>query len=136
MMACVAWRDAFRVGVEEIDTQHQQLFAILARLDQEVASESSGNLAITINALVAYLKEHFSREEALLASHPQWQEHHRLHWQFTEQVLRFLRDFKRATGPDCLLLAGEIRDFLARWLQDHILRTDRCFFAGSSQPAG
>lgn len=126
----VEWREDFRVGVEEIDEQHQRLFAMLDRLDRAVAGgEAPDDLVVIVDGLIAYLKEHFGCEENLLGSHPRWPEHHRLHWQFTEQTLRFLRDFQRASDADCLRLATEIRDFLGHWLQDHILQTDRRFFA-------
>ncbi|MDH5299169.1 MAG: bacteriohemerythrin, partial [Desulfobulbaceae bacterium] len=132
-MSVVEWREEFRVGVQEIDGQHRQLFAVLARLDRAAEEEQHAGLDPILDELVRYLKEHFSAEERLLHTHPRWPEHHRLHWQFTEKTLHFLREWQRADGPEeRSRLIAEIRYFLCPWLKDHILKTDRQYF---SQPA-
>ncbi|MDH4320670.1 MAG: bacteriohemerythrin [Desulfobulbaceae bacterium] len=130
-MDCVEWREEFRVGVAEIDAQHQRLFAMLAQLRGGIArQETEGELMAFIDGLIDYLKEHFSHEEGLLRDHPRWAEHHRLHWRFTEQILQFLREGKRAEGRGGIRLALEMHDFLCGWLQAHIVGTDREYFQG------
>ncbi len=133
-MTELAWRDAYLVGVEEIDGQHRQLFILLAGLDAALAVNSPADLSAAVTGLIDYLKEHFDREEALLGGHPDWPAHHLLHWRFTAQVLGFLRDFKRAGGPESRRLAAEIRDFLLLWLKNHILETDQRFFSSLPHP--
>ena len=128
-MVCLQWRPEFMVGVEEVDIQHQQLFAMLSRLGVAIERQADhDDLLEILDGLVAYLKEHFSCEEALLKSHPGWEEHHRQHWRFTEKVLKFLRDFGRTEGRGNNGLAREIYDFLCGWLQEHIVVMDRRYF--------
>lgn len=130
-MGCVEWRQEFLVGVEEVDTQHRQLFSMLSDLYRAIEKRADEeDLLQTIDGLIAYLKEHFSCEEALLRHHPRWEEHHRQHWRFTEKVLHFLLAFKRRKGEgEHHDLSMEIYDFLCNWLQSHILEVDRRYFA-------
>ncbi|MDH3392615.1 MAG: hemerythrin family protein [Desulfobulbaceae bacterium] len=130
-MQCLEWRREFLVGVQDVDAQHQQLFAMLSALYTAIERHADeDDLLQTIDGLLVYLKEHFSREEALLRSHPRWDEHHRQHWRFTEKVLVFLREFKRRKGRgEHNSLALEIYDFLCGWLRAHIVEVDRRYFA-------
>ncbi len=128
-MVCTEWRDTFLVGVDEVDVQHRQLFSMLTNLHAAIERQvDADDLVVILDGLVTYLKEHFSCEEALLAGHPRWGEHHRQHWWFTEKVLYFMREFKRAEGLDRNPLAMEICGFLCGWLQEHIVMMDRSYF--------
>jgi len=128
-MVCVEWREEFRVGVEEVDAQHQRLFAMLAGLRAGIERQAADTeLGALIDDLVAYLKEHFDHEETLLRGHPRWAEHHRQHWRFTENILHFIRDSRRAEGRGGNRLAREMHDFLCSWLQEHIVVMDRNYF--------
>ena len=135
-MICVEWRPEFLVGVEEVDSQHRQLFVMISRLREAIDQQAAADeLQMMLDGLVVYLKEHFGCEESLLAGHPGWSEHHRQHWRFTEKVLHFLREFKRSKGQGGNDLAMEICDFLCGWLQEHSVAMDRCFFTDNDASA-
>lgn len=128
-MICLEWRQEFLVGDEVVDAQHRQLFEMLASLRAAI-EQCAGNseLEAIVDGLVVYLKGHFSCEEDLLRTHPQWDEHHRQHWHFTEKVLYFLREIKRSATRIDNGLACEMYDFLCDWLQKHIVGVDRRYF--------
>ena len=131
-MVCLQWRQEFMVGVEEVDAQHRQLFAMLSRLHAAIEQQAADtDLGEILDDLVVYLKEHFSCEEELLKSHPGWEEHHRQHWQFTEKVLGFLWQLKRSEGRGGNGLAREMYEYLCHWLQEHIVEIDRRYFKES-----
>ncbi|MDH3360345.1 MAG: bacteriohemerythrin [Desulfobulbaceae bacterium] len=128
-MSCSEWRQEFLVGVEEVDAQHQQLFGMLSHLQEAITRRAEDSeLGVIVDGLIVYLKEHFDCEQALLLDHPGWPEHHRQHWQFTEKVLWFLREFKRSEGQGGNGLAHEMYDFLCGWLKEHIVEVDRRYF--------
>ena len=57
------WKDAYKLGDAEIDTQHQQLFAMANEF-----LEAEGKEALTLCAMKLYkhTREHFTQEEALM----------------------------------------------------------------------
>jgi hemerythrin-like metal-binding protein len=73
----IEWKDSFKLGDAEIDTQHQQLFALANEFLQ-----ASGKAELTLCAiqLYKYTREHFEVEEGVmrklhlpgLASHVDW----------------------------------------------------------------
>jgi hemerythrin len=125
-MALVTWNNNYSVGIATIDQQHMSLFDALNELHsammQGKAKEITGSL---IRNLVAYTREHFSMEEAMLvkASFRDLAKHRRRHAEFTQQITGFLARFEKGD----LSLNVELLNVLRDWLTNHIMREDHSY---------
>ena len=123
-MPLVEWNDSYSVQNAVMDKQHQKLFDLLNNL-HEAMGQGKGKeaLPVVLASLVQYTKTHFADEEALLQKHnypdlvTQKKEHAALIAQIADLQQQFQsEDF--STGM-------KTRDFLRRWLVDHIKGHDQ-----------
>ena len=124
----VKWGESFATGVDEIDQQHQELFA---KLDNMLNAVEQGTGHIVVQDLFTYLdgytREHFAVEESLQrkTNYPHVAVHCEEHKKFISNLER-LKSRVAIDGPtesDVKL----IRDTLVNWLITHICSTDRHF---------
>jgi hemerythrin len=130
------WSDAMSVGIAEIDDQHKMLVNILNRLFTAVVQRESHEIITEIlDTLVDYTNTHFGLEEELMQDAGYdpvaFAAHQHEHRAFIEKI---------SSAANKHLVEGksvsfEIISFLKRWLQDHILVTDRKY-ASALQDAG
>jgi hemerythrin len=131
-MALLSWNSTYSVGVASIDAQHMSLFDSLNELHGAMlhgkAKAVTGSL---LRNLLAYTRDHFSSEEALLArtGFPDLAQHRRHHQELTEQVAGYLERFDRGEAA----LSIHLMTFLREWLANHILREDRAYSAWLAQ---
>ena len=124
-MEPIHWHDSFSVGVQKIDTQHQQLFKLVNKLIHAFNENSQGEAFESIlQGLLNYTQTHFQTEEEFLKIHPKYQEHIALHQGLVDHVLT-LRQGRAEDGTDS---ANRLLAYLTHWLKEHILNTDIVFF--------
>lgn len=123
----LTWGPEFRTGIDEIDTDHRQLFKIyndLAGLmEMGGGAEYVGD---TLGELIDYTKMHFSREEELLEARgcpSDVMEQHRFEHQALLDEAEILVG-KAAKDPS-YRLSNETLKFLGDWLSDHTRGTDK-----------
>ena len=109
----------YRLGIDEIDVQHQNLFRIANRLNADLAP---GQLYEELMNLYRYTREHFTAEEALMRKwqYPDYLDHKRLH----DQLLGTLNTTAAevAREPEKL---PQLQAFLANWVVGHIQDQDQ-----------
>ncbi len=123
-MALIQWSEKYAVNIEEIDTQHQKLVAILNDLlDAMGRGQGKTVLDKTFNELEAYTKTHFFAEEKLMIvyGYSDYNRHRSEHGKLINDLKNYKKDFE--TGKSKLTL--EILDFLKNWLINHITLTDK-----------
>lgn len=123
-MSFMTWTDDMSVGIDTLDDDHKQLFAILNRLVEGGGGGSSRQeLQAMLGELVDYANDHFSREEAMLASrnYPDLAKHREIHADFTGQVRAMAEEFESSSN---VMLKIDLILLLKDWLFDHILSTD------------
>jgi hemerythrin len=133
----VNWSDAYRIGLTEIDDQHQALVDLINDLWAAIASnappEQSGKI---LERLEHYTITHFAAEETMMRTigYPDFDSHQSAHRNFVarlqEQKLRHQRGEK---------LGLDILHFLRDWLVNHILVNDKAyatFYADQNKPTG
>jgi len=118
------WTEQYAVGHQGIDHDHQQLFAIVSRLQQAIAlGDATDVIACILSDLAEYVGSHFSREELLMAQthYPEMNDHIEQHWQLTQQLSQLVFEFETGERlmPDHTLM------FLRDWLKDHTTSADR-----------
>lgn len=125
------WKESYRVGVEEIDAQHIELFRMTEDLIEAV--EKGASLEACQKA-IAFLKDyviyHFQAEEAYQERihYSGIEAHKKEHRQFTQTVLDYEKKlvengFEASTMRD---LAGMV----TAWLIYHVADTDQNMVAG------
>lgn len=114
----ITWRDAFKINLPEIDNEHKHLFSLVARLEL-------ANIGPTIDELLTYVVTHFSHEQQLMetSGYPAFDEHLKLHEQFSGAVADFLGAGDEWTAER----VEDLRKFLNRWLIGHIMTHDLRF---------
>ena len=126
MEAMFEWNQKYSVGIQSIDAQHQNLFAIARELyDAMSAGQGKSVLARILDRLVQYTQVHFSHEERLmkLNGYPNLAEHQEQHAALTHQVLQFQADFN--TGK--VTMTVQLLNFLKNWLDQHIQSSDQAY---------
>jgi hemerythrin-like metal-binding protein/PAS domain S-box-containing protein len=125
-MGILTWSDQLLVGIDSVDSQHQQLVKLINRLDEVAAlGEDHHTLIETVNELVDYTVYHFQHEEELMRKasfNPDMlAKHCQQHQEFVDKMLRVQAEAKL----DVTLLSKDLLDFLVDWLCHHILKTDK-----------
>lgn len=131
----LAWRPALEVGVKEIDSQHQELFALFNSTLEAARADEPGQMAIHLETLGNRTAAHFAFEQEQFAGldpalrEEHIEEHRKLLDEFGEQVDDW-RDKKISTR--------EIVRFVSIWLVRHIAALDISTFKqiakGTSSP--
>lgn len=123
----IKWDDSMSVGDASLDQDHKVLIGLLN--DYVQATDDAEGLFVTdviFGALADYIDYHFAREEDLMAAagYPHLAEHKAVHRAMTAEFVE-LRDRQLLSGSN--QMEGAIKDFLKRWLTDHILKTDMAY---------
>jgi hemerythrin len=113
------WKDAFGLGIPQVDRDHQEFFEILNRLQYcVVLGKEEAVVRACLGELIAYAREHFAHEEQALddVAYPYLAEHQAQHRYFLRELERIERQSTSAIRA--VSLARE-------WLLEHILETDK-----------
>lgn len=129
----VQWTPKMSVGVEMLDDEHQQLFALLNQLHEHIeAGQGTEWLGRTFEGLAEYTHTHFAHEEELFEQHgyPEAEGHIRQHRDFIRQIEEMQVHYNK--GHFDTLSEGMVA-MLRDWLTLHIQKSDQRyheFFAG------
>jgi hemerythrin len=126
--AFVIWNQSWCIGVRDVDAQHQNLVALVNKLNQAMSEGKGKNvLEEILESLVSYTKAHFRDEERLMeqSAYPDILDHKRQHVELTKKVLDFQKQFKSGASG----ISIDILQFLGTWLKQHILGTDAKYVA-------
>ena len=124
----IEWNNNLTTGVEEIDTQHKELFSRFDRL-LTACNEGKGKDEVMrlLLFLDDYIKSHFAAEEALQigSNYPGYADHKEQHISFIKDVDRLESQFR--TEGATLPLVIQTNQTLVAWLIRHISRVDMEF---------
>lgn len=119
-MSLPPWDESLSVNNTAIDSQHQQLIALVQNLPER--EDESFDQAIQF--LLRYTFEHFTDEERLMEAeeYPQLAQHINLH-----RSLESLFDHHFHRYLDGEMAHPEFQAFLHNWVTSHIRQADRAF---------
>ncbi len=124
------WRDAFRLDIPEIDSQHQKLFEIGSRLYEIISLKDNydhyDEIMQIIDELRDYAKYHFSYEEKLMRekNFEGYDIHKAEHNFFIKRIAAInVEDIEEDQSKVML----DMVTFIADWISGHILKTDRLY---------
>ncbi len=118
----LAWSDTYRLGISNIDRQHQKLFDIVGEIfslkDHDDVKEE---IRTILYELHEYIQIHFRDEEAYMKEieYPELEHHKQLHKKIVEHVAAITKNSDRLD-----ILQTKMRVIAKRALVDHILHED------------
>jgi hemerythrin len=114
------WSTGLRVGVPEIDEQHQELFLRAERLVLALRAGDRSEVEPLVKYLTDYVTSHFQCEERWMAQaeYPGLEVHRSAHRRFGDELVEMTREYQRK-GPTPLM-ALTISNWLSDWLRRHI----------------
>lgn len=120
--------DEYRLGIDLIDREHEELFHIVAQAQQLVKSFDAASgydrIIEILNKLKAYTAEHFQDEEEYMESlnYEGLEAQRRAHEAFIDK-LESINSEELENAPEEYL--QKLLEFLLGWLINHILYTDK-----------
>jgi len=118
------WTEQLSVNVKLFDGQHRRFLQMVARLEAAMGQGiAARELAELLADLVAYAREHFATEEAVMKAYDYpWRDHHAMEHRQMSAVLDSLQ-MRCASGE--VVLSVEVPDHLRQWLEQHVVGTDK-----------
>lgn len=125
-MSRFVWKPEYAVGVPEIDRHHQDLFALVDRIERTGLGER--DLVGLIARLDEDMAKHFREEEAHMREigYPDLARHAREHRGFLEWLDSVKRTYARS-GEAPFALAEQVNAYMEQWFVNHILRSDMAY---------
>ncbi|TYQ16815.1 UNVERIFIED_CONTAM: hemerythrin [Acetivibrio alkalicellulosi] len=124
----IEWRKSYETGIEEIDTQHKELFKRIGDL-LDACSQHKGKIEVnnTIEFLGEYVITHFTEEESLQLKHsyPEYKAHKLLHDNFIVEFNK-LKNRLESDGAT-LQFVALVNRVVVEWLINHIGNADKNF---------
>lgn len=124
------WKESYRVGVEKIDTQHQELFQRVSEFLESFAGEDSWDKKIakvkeTSEFMQSYVVEHFSDEEVYQKeiNYMRSEKHHQIHEEFKAEVTKMSQKLVDSNYNE--EIAQEFGGKLMTWLIYHVAIEDQ-----------
>ena len=115
------WTEAYSVGVEILDRQHQQLLDLCEQAARCLDTPDAEGLGSVLEQMREYAQQHFSTEEAMLEAYnyPDLAAQRREHSEYMMALADVLLG-----EADAAVDARRVHRFLRQWWVDHILASD------------
>lgn len=124
-MSDFTWDNSYSVGIDEVDSQHKEIFSIIDEFDTAIRDKKAADIVSSIlGRLADYTKYHFKLEEDLMIAckFPDCENHIALH----EKLISDLNGFiERSNAGENVSL--ELMHFLRKWLVYHIKNSDMSY---------
>jgi hemerythrin-like metal-binding protein len=124
------WDPGVRVGVEEIDLEHQTFVVLINQLENYQQNPEMAERVL--QALAKYVAFHFQSEENMMfaATYPGLEAHRSIHLSLLEQLNNVLLKLRGGESS-----YAETLEFLRQWYLNHTMKEDMKF-AGFLKTAG
>lgn len=123
-MPRIEWNDSLKLGVSEIDKQHEKLIGLINDLyDAATQGKAKDVVDEIVSEAHDYIDYHFSTEQKLMDEHgyPAEGDHADEH---DDYILKS-SDYLVAAQDDEAGLADDVLEYLTGWWKTHINVTDR-----------
>jgi hemerythrin len=122
MIDGLTWNEKYRIGISNIDFQHQHLFQIVGRITAlDAVTSTKEELRSILLELSNYMKEHFHDEEEymLKIKFPEYEYHRVLHHDIIDFVNKSITN-----SPSITMIKTKLKFIIKKALIDHILEED------------
>lgn len=125
-MSLITWTpEQFATNVSKHDIEHQEIFRLLNVLGDSVASGDRDAVGRDLDALIAYVAQHFASEEANFEAYgyPAFPGHKAEHDKLVATALDLQKKFHAGEAE----VTADTAAFLVGWLTNHIPNVDRLY---------
>jgi len=124
------WEDAYTVGDEEIDGQHQRMFRLANELPEVLDVPL---VKRRIMDLYRHTREHFEAEEAMMKriGYPGLDDHRELHIDLVTRLNAVSSGSFESARAVC-----DFKRFVYDWVLDHIMCRDKDYFRFAQERKG
>lgn len=132
------WKDYYRIGVEQIDEQHRQLFLYVEELLRAAKQDDETSRAACCSTMVFlknYVVVHFNTEKLYQQSigFEGRAQHHLLHQDFVRRLREL--EFELIRSNYSAEVIRTLASALTSWLVYHVMIEDRKMAAATRPPA-
>lgn len=123
-MKTFEWNEDYDVKVERFNEQHRHFFEIIRKLYAAIENKNDRlAMALIINDLIGYTKNHFEEEEICLQKtlYPEFEKHKKQHQAFIKKIEQFTSDYNGGKH----LLHFDMLVLLKNWVLVHIAVEDK-----------
>lgn len=124
------WKEKYRIGVDLIDSQHQELFKRLSKFIQIVQNnipweDKLEEVKETLNFLGGYVVFHFNDEENFMKeiNYPDFELHKKIHEDFKDEINEYIKLFEKEGFTEDKI--QELNAKLMTWLIMHVGKMDQ-----------
>jgi hemerythrin-like metal-binding protein len=122
-MSLLEWRDEFRIGIDEVDHEHQVLIALINELHAALAADrTSERIEDFLGEIHAHIAAHFALEEKdmQIRGYPEFAAHKADH----ERLLDDIRDIMDEQHDRGVLDDRAFSGRMTAWFGDHFRTYD------------
>ena len=121
-MVLLEWRNEFRIGIPEVDHEHQELIALINALHEPVAREGQTAVSAFLGELSARIAAHFALEEKVMrANHyAEYEDHKQDHERLLDEIGDIMHGYELEGRYD----AASLSTTLNRWFTEHFRTRD------------
>jgi hemerythrin len=123
-MSLMTWtKEQFATNVAQHDGEHQTIFAMVNQLHEYAAGGDRGAIGKQLDALIAYVAQHFGAEEnnMIKCNYPDYKQHKQEHDKLVKTCLDLQEQFHAGKAE----ITRDTTVFVKDWLVDHIPSIDR-----------
>ncbi len=127
LLHSVQWKDDYRIGISDIDRDHEHLLASINELIEAVRhGDDNRDIKSMLIAVAGQVREHFDFEETLMLEHqyPFITEHKTQHVAYRNSINHLLCDLE-IHREKREYLAVKINQLMIEWLVNHTIQIDR-----------
>ncbi len=122
-MTLLEWRDEYRVGIDEVDHEHQELIFLINELHAALGRERSGErVEAFFGELFAHVSAHFALEEKVMRARNY--DDTTAHKADHEKLLDELRDLMDEQATGAILDDERVSGRLGEWFSVHFRTHD------------
>lgn len=124
------WKEKYKIGVPQIDAQHEELFSHVTAFVETVRSDKEWDVKIsnvneTLNFMKDYVVTHFREEEAYQEEigYPELEQHKKMHNEMVAYVGMISEQCEKDGYREIVMqqFAGK----LVTWLVNHVVTDDQ-----------
>jgi hemerythrin len=116
-MTLVEWRDEFKIGIEEIDFEHQELIELINELYAEAKKEDSASAVMDcLEEIFAKISAHFALEEKVMRDlqYDEYEDHKEDHELLLDSIMDIMDEYADDNGLDEEEFADRLNDWFVR----------------------
>jgi hemerythrin len=124
------WRDEFRIGIPEVDHEHQELIGLINSLHGRLVGPGQGvGVVEFLGELHAQIASHFALEEKVMRSgrYAEFDDHKQDHERLLDEIREIMDGYELHGRYDTGALATALDSWFSEHFRTHDARLHRAF---------